>query len=197
MANPLKKSLIYLGLADEELEYDDQHERATEHDARQTAPQPVAQPAQPQAAAAQPSRPAAAAHAPQKHAPASPAAAAPAPAHKSAPVTPLRRTTTTTKNAVPAEMNEILTVHPREYKDAQSIAASFRDGIPVIINLSQMSESDARRLVDFASGLSQGLYGKIERVTNKVFLLSPAHIAVNGDQAEVESDIEASFFAQS
>ena len=94
-------------------------------------------------------------------------------------------------------MNEILTVHPREYKDAQAIAESFRDGIPVIINLSQMTESDARRLVDFASGLSQGLYGKIERVTAKVFLLSPAHIAVSGEQAEVESDIEASFFTQS
>jgi len=99
--------------------------------------------------------------------------------------------------AVSTEMNEILTVHPREYKDAQAIAASFRDGIPVIINLSQMSEGDARRLVDFASGLSQGLYGKIERVTNKVFLLSPAHIAVSGEAAEVESDIEASFFTQS
>ncbi|WP_277959255.1 cell division protein SepF, partial [Frigoribacterium faeni] len=103
----------------------------------------------------------------------------------------------TPKNTVPHDMNEILTVHPREYKDAQAIAESFRDGIPVIINLSQMTEADARRLVDFASGLSQGLYGKIERVTNKVFLLSPAHIAVSGDQAEVESDIEASFFAQS
>jgi len=94
-------------------------------------------------------------------------------------------------------MNEILTVHPREYKDAQSIAESFRDGIPVIINLSQMTEGDARRMIDFASGLSLGLYGKIERVTNKVFLLSPAHIAVSGEPAEVESDIEANFFAQS
>jgi cell division inhibitor SepF len=93
-------------------------------------------------------------------------------------------------------MNEILTVHPRQYKDAQVIAESFREGVPVIINLSQMSEPDARRLIDFASGLSQGLYGKIERVTSKVFLLSPAHVAVSGDQASAESDVEASFFAQ-
>ena len=48
-----------------------------------------------------------------------------------------------------------------------------------------------RRLIDFASGLSQGLYGKIERVTNKVFLLSPEHVAVSGEQAEAESDVEA------
>ena len=108
-------------------------------------------------------------------------------------VTPLRRTAS--RPAPAAEMNEILTVHPRAYKDAQLIAENFREGIPVIMNLSQMSEPDARRLIDFARGLSQGLYGKIERVTNKVFLLSPAHVAVSGDHAEVESDVEASFFA--
>ncbi|RKR74301.1 cell division protein SepF [Frondihabitans australicus] len=201
MANPLKKSLIYLGLADEELEYDDQHERAESEAPQPTAPQPTApQHSAPAAPVAQPQA-AAPHHGSQRHQSASPVQAVPAPAPIRAPVTPLRRPST--KNSAPAEMavssemNEILTVHPREYKDAQSIAASFRDGIPVIINLSQMSESDARRLVDFASGLSQGLYGKIERVTNKVFLLSPAHIAVSGDRAEVESDIEASFFAQS
>ena len=94
-------------------------------------------------------------------------------------------------------MNEILTVHPRQYRDAQVIAESFRDGIPVIINLSQMSESDARRLIDFASGLSQGLYGKIERVTSKVFLLSPAHVAVSGEPVDITSDVDASFFAHS
>ena len=110
-----------------------------------------------------------------------------------APVTPLRRPVAT-RHAAPAGMNEILTVHPRQYKDAQVIAESFREGVPVIMNLSQMSEPDARRLIDFASGLSQGLYGKIERVTNKVFLLSPEHVAVSGEQAEVECDVEAGFF---
>ena len=201
MANPLKKSLIYLGLADEELEYDDQSRTETPARAaqaepssrQQTAPSPAAAPAQAAPAQAAPVH---------KRDATSPVQPVSTPTANRAPVTPLRRTTST-KNVVPtemaasSEMNEILTVHPREYKDAQSIAASFRDGIPVIINLSQMTESDARRLVDFASGLSQGLYGKIERVTNKVFLLSPAHIAVSGDAAEVESDIEASFFAQS
>ena len=58
-----------------------------------------------------------------------------------------------------------------------------------------MNETDARRLIDFACGLSEGLYGKIERVTSKVFLLSPAHVAVSGDHAEAESDVDASFFA--
>jgi cell division inhibitor SepF len=156
MANPLRKTMVYLGLADEEFDYDGGHPAA-----------PVAQ-------------------------------AAPVPHQQreiKAPVTPLRRPAQT-RSAAPAEMNEILTVHPRAYKDAKAIAENFREGIPVIINLSQMSEQEARRLIDFASGLSEGLYGKIERVTSKVFLLSPAHIAVSGDQAADESDVEAAFFAQ-
>lgn len=188
MANPLKKTMVYLGLADEELEYEGE--------------QPQQQPARQQAAPA-----AAPAPAPVVQEAPAPAAAPAAPAaaetkththQRGAQVTPLRRSHTTAQKAAPVqEMNEILTVHPREYKDAQSIAESFRDGIPVIINLSQMTEADARRMIDFASGLSLGLYGKIERVTNKVFLLSPAHVAVSGEAPEVESDIEASFFAQS
>jgi cell division inhibitor SepF len=58
-----------------------------------------------------------------------------------------------------------------------------------------MTETDARRLIDFASGLSQGLYGKIERVTSKVFLLSPEHVATSGEQAEADADVDAAFFA--
>lgn len=164
MANPLRKTMVYLGLADEEFDYE--------------AGQPSA-PVAPVANAASQS----------SNAPTT------TPAANRAPVTPLRRPTAARTTGA-TEMNEILTVHPRQYKDAQVIAEHFRDGIPVIINLSQMSEPDARRLVDFASGLSQGLYGKIERVTGKVFLLSPAHVVVSGDQAEAETDVEASFFSQ-
>lgn len=153
MANPLRKTMVYLGLADEEFDY--------QHNTPVAPVAPVQQ-------------------------------SVPGTASR-APVTPLRRPTTT-RSAAPAEMNEILTVHPRQYKDAQVIAESFREGVPVIINLTQMSEPEARRLIDFASGLSQGLYGKIERVTSKVFLLSPAHVAVSGEHGGVESDVDASFF---
>jgi cell division inhibitor SepF len=161
MSNPLKKTMVYLGLADEELE-----------------------PEVPQQAAATPAAPA-------------PVHAAPAPAPKQAAVTPLRKNTPV-PSSPQVEMNEILTVHPRQYRDAQMIAESFRDGVPVIINLSQMSDNDARRLIDFASGLSQGLYGKIERVTSKVFLLSPAHVVVSGEagEAEGEGEVDASFFSR-
>ncbi|MFJ3383283.1 MULTISPECIES: cell division protein SepF [unclassified Curtobacterium] len=194
MAGPLKKTMVYLGLADEELEYEDEQ---PQQQARAQQPQ---QHQQASSAATQHDAPAPAAATPAPAAPAqaAPEAKAPHTHQRGAQVTPLRRSHTTAQKATPVqEMNEILTVHPREYKDAQSIAESFRDGIPVIINLSQMTETDARRMIDFASGLSLGLYGKIERVTNKVFLLSPAHVAVSGEAPEVESDIEASFFAQS
>jgi cell division inhibitor SepF len=75
------------------------------------------------------------------------------------------------------------------------IAESFREGIPVILNLSQMSESEAQRMIDFSSGLTQGLRGKIEKVTSKVFLLSPEHVMVSGSATTTGSDVEASFFA--
>ena len=152
MANPLRKTMVYLGLADED------YEDAT---------------------------------------PAGPVAATPASSTQSsrAQVTPLRRPAPV-RHPAQGGMNEILTVHPRHYKDAQTIAESFREGVPVIINLSQMSEPEARRLIDFACGLSQGLYGKIERVTAKVFLLSPEHVAISGDAAEVEPEVDAAFFGQ-
>lgn len=101
------------------------------------------------------------------------------------------------KAATP-EMNEILTVHPKKYADAQLIAESFREGIPVIINLTQMSEPDARRLIDFSSGLASGLLGKIERVTPKVFLLSPSYVTVSGQPGTeaVAAEESAAFFAE-
>jgi len=174
MANPLKKTMVYLGLADEELEYEEQHE-PVQHQPRREAPVHAAAPSPVQAV---------------------PHPAPVAPAAGRAPVTPLRKTSSTARNASVQEMNEILTVHPRQYRDAQAIAESFREGIPVIINLSQMSEGDARRLIDFASGLSQGLYGKIERVTPKVFLLSPSHVVVSGEHGGQDAEVDASFFAQ-
>jgi len=98
------------------------------------------------------------------------------------------------RQPTPATISEILTVHPKQYRDAQVIAENFRDGVPVIINLSQMSDADARRLIDFASGLSLGLYGRIERVTSKVFLLSPESVNVSGDGSVAQADAESVSF---
>ncbi len=93
-------------------------------------------------------------------------------------------------------MNRIRTIHPRSYNDAMVIGAAFREGTPVIMNLSEMDENNSKRLVDFSAGLIFGLHGSIERVTNKVFLLTPENIEVAGEN-EADSDTQASFFNQS
>jgi len=82
------------------------------------------------------------------------------------------------------ELQRITTIHPRTYNEAKTIGESFREGVPVIMNLTDMEDADAKRLVDFAAGLVFGLHGAIERVTNKVFLLSPAHIEVTAEDKE-------------
>lgn len=90
---------------------------------------------------------------------------------------------------------QITTLHPTTYREARTIGEHFRDGTPVIINLTEMDEGDARRLVDFAAGLAFGLRGTIERVTNRVFLLSPANVQVTAeDKAKIA---EGGFFTQS
>ncbi|MBO1901998.1 cell division protein SepF [Leucobacter weissii] len=152
MSNPLKKTMVFLGLAEEDL---DGQETGVVREAESAAP--AARPAQPRAAQ----------------------------------VTPLRKVTPT-RQAPAQAMSEILTVHPSAYSDAAAVAESFRDGVPVILNLSRMNDAEAKRIIDFASGLSMGLHGKIERVTSKVFLLSPEHITTSGDQQSRNED--GSFF---
>nr|WP_269205160.1 cell division protein SepF [Motilibacter aurantiacus] len=95
----------------------------------------------------------------------------------------------------PTALDRITTIHPRSYNDAKQIGESFRGGTPVIMNLTDMDDADAKRLVDFAAGLIFGLRGTIERVTNKVFLLSPANVSVSAeDRARMA---ENGFFNQS
>jgi cell division inhibitor SepF len=82
-------------------------------------------------------------------------------------------------------VSRITTIHPRTYNEAKTIGENFRDGIPVIMNLTDMSDADAKRLVDFGAGLVFGLRGSIERVTSKVFLLSPETVEVNAEEGPV------------
>ena len=97
--------------------------------------------------------------------------------------------------AAVADPYRITTLQPRTYNEARTIGEHFRDGIPVIINLTEMDDADAKRLVDFAAGLIFGLRGSIERVTNKVFLLSPSNVEVSAeDKARIA---ESGFFNQS
>jgi cell division inhibitor SepF len=94
-----------------------------------------------------------------------------------------------------ADLARITTLHPRTYNEARTIGEHFREGTPVIMNLTEMVDSDAKRLVDFAAGLIFGLHGSIDRVTNRVFLLCPANVEVTAeDKARIA---ERGFFNQS
>jgi cell division inhibitor SepF len=84
---------------------------------------------------------------------------------------------------------------PRTYNDARQIGESFRDGVPVIMNLADMDDDDAKRLVDFAAGLTFGLHGKLDRIASKVFLLSPANVTIDAeDRARL---VSGEFYNQS
>ena len=105
-------------------------------------------------------------------------------ADRGAEVTPLPRRTPVASVVREPEvgiLNRITTIHPRTYNEAKTIGENFRDGTPVIMNLTDMDDADAKRLVDFAAGLVFGLHGSIERVTAKVFLLSPSHVEVSAE----------------
>ena len=96
--------------------------------------------------------------------------------------------------AAPAT-NQIFTVNPRSYNEARVIGERYREGNTVLMNLTDMGDEERKRLVDFASGLVFGHHGTIERVTSKVFLLSPANVTVSSEVKTAAA--EASFFNQS
>ncbi|MDQ0821759.1 cell division inhibitor SepF [Arthrobacter sp. V4I6] len=176
MAGALRKTMIYLGLADGEEHYESEHPKphkdeddSMEHDREERrAPAPVREVPREEPHAAE--------------------------EEYRAPVTPIKRAALSREE--PTALRQITTIHPRSYNDAKLIGESFRDGIPVIMNVTDMGEADAKRLVDFSAGLVFGLRGSIERVTNKVFLLSPSYVEVIGDDKKI-SETQASFFNQS
>jgi cell division inhibitor SepF len=148
MAGALHKTMVYLGLSEDEARYTDLHDMGDDgwgevdlHEESERADRVV---------------------------------------ERSAEVTPITRDRPLARvvPSAPAELRRITTIHPRTYNEAKSIGESFRGGVPVIMNLTDMSDADAKRLVDFSAGLVFGLHGSIERVTNKVFLLSPSHVEV-------------------
>ncbi len=121
---------------------------------------------------------------------------------------PTRRPTSTASQAAPVvdqpvveepkqvtDLARIAFVRPRSYNEARSIGESFRDGIPVIMNLSDMERGEDKRLVDFAAGLIFGLRGNIERISSQVFLLCPQGLVVGPeDKAKLAT---GGFFNQS
>jgi cell division inhibitor SepF len=167
MASAMRKMAVYLGLVEDDRRYADNYEAYDEYGDDYDEPADAVEPAAP---------------------------AAPAPARADYAGYPTdHRIETVPPQQV--ELARITTLHPRTYNEARNIGEHFRDGTPVIMNLTEMVDSDARRLVDFAAGLIFGLRGSIDKVTNKVFLLSPANVEVTAeDKARIA---ERGFFNQS
>lgn len=97
------------------------------------------------------------------------------------PVARLRPVTEPVRPAVRDPLSRITTLHPTSYAEARAIGEHYREGIPVIMNLTEMENADAKRLVDFAAGLAFALRGSMDKVTNKVFLLSPPDVDVTAE----------------
>ncbi len=187
MAGAMRKMAVYLGLVE-----DDGYDGAGFDPDDEFEPEP-----EPERVRRQPHQPAAEEPPRVTHPPA-PREPRIAPV---ASITPERRSLE--KNApviMPKVVSErepyrITTLHPRTYNEARTIGEHFRESTPVIMNLTEMDDTDAKRLVDFAAGLVFGLHGSIERVTQKVFLLSPANVDVTAeDKARIA---EGGFFNQS
>jgi cell division inhibitor SepF len=184
MAGALRKTMVYLGLAEDDDRYEDDGEHRDEAGADR-AYDDRADRAEPAQRAERGER--------------GSSAAFPRP-EAGAAVTQLPRRTGAVARIVRepevGPLNRITTIHPRTYNEAKTIGEAFRDGTPVIMNLSDMSDADAKRLVDFAAGLVFGLHGTIERVTSKVFLLSPSHVEVASEEPEAAPSTRG-FFNQS
>ncbi len=94
-----------------------------------------------------------------------------------------------------AAMDQVHLVVPKAFNDAQEIANQFKDGIPVILNLQGIDADLSKRLIDFSSGLTYALDGGMQRIADKVFLLTPRNVEVSAE--ERARLIEKGFFNQS
>lgn len=83
------------------------------------------------------------------------------------------------RSETPAAATEVKSYRPASYNDAREFGEEYRAGSPVALNISALSEADAKRIVDFGAGLVFGLRGAIERLDTKLFLLVPAGAEVS------------------
>lgn len=172
MSGALKKTMIYLGLADEEEQKPSREVPESPAMSAQAEPEKVHDFTAKDSAAVDDLAPVEEFRAPVAH---------------------LRRESVAREEST---MHQITTVHPRSYNDAKVIGEAFRNGIPVIMNVTEMGDTEAKRLVDFSAGLTFGLNGSIERVTKQVFLLTPENIEVLGEDQKA-SENQEHFFNQS
>ena len=154
MAGALRKTMVYLGLAEDQGRYDDDYDEAYDDHVEQAdhhehAPERAER------------RGAEVTHLPTRH----------SVAH-------------VVSSPEVGGLSRITTIHPRTYNEAKTVGENFRDGIPVIMNLSELEDGEDKRLVDFAAGLIFGLRGNFERISSKVFLLCPHNLVVGPEDKE-------------
>jgi cell division inhibitor SepF len=169
MAQMWKKIGSFLGLVEE---YDDEYTELQEEQNRQR---------QDGSTRAEPSNVRRIAPTPARVAERTPVGSVPPPAEPS-------------QNVRPVTSHTVHITNPRTFNDVEEVGERFRSGIPVIMNLDGSSEGVAKRLLDFASGLIYGLDGRIERVGDRVFLLTPVGTDVSTEERRRLS--ERGFFNQ-
>lgn len=96
-------------------------------------------------------------------------------------------------NPFQSRVTRITTIHPKTYDDAQLVGRALRDGVPVVLNLTDVPEAIAYRIVDFSAGVVFGVRGSIERVTPRVFLLSPAQVNIKVEEPQSSSSAQNLF----
>ena len=98
--------------------------------------------------------------------------------------------------SMPSASVKVHLVLPRSFNDAQQIADRFKEGVPVILNLQGSDQELSKRLIDFASGLTYALDGSMQRVADKVFLLTPRNVEVSAEERARVLDPTGGFFNQ-
>lgn len=88
----------------------------------------------------------------------------------------------TVLRSISSPLAKVHVVEPRSFNDAQRIADKFRASIPVIVNLQSTDQDLSKRLIDFSSGLTYGLNGGMQRVAERVFLLTPSNVEVSAEE---------------
>ena len=125
-----------------------------------------------------------------------PPASFPRSEHLDSPPPPVRvqqrpAASSSTVRTVPAASNaRPHTVRPRRFDQAQEVADRFKEGQPVIVNLQDVERDLERRLIDFCSGLCYGLDGKMEKVANGVYLLTPANASVSAEDRRLIGELD-------
>jgi cell division inhibitor SepF len=99
------------------------------------------------------------------------------------------------RSVEPKVESRVHLVQPSSFNDCEEVGAAFRDGVPVIINLASADPELAKRLVHFASGLTYGLEGSMQKIADKVFVLTPHNVEFSAE--ERAAMIEKGFFNQS